>query len=108
MIGFEDPKPSENSVVHEELAGKKLKDVIDVICDGGTEKALRVCATLNFMGRGMVIVKLMLCDNAQYFRKNEKLELETLGDLVVRDVREVYYGVTVYVNMKGVECSWYR
>ena len=40
MIGFEDPKPGEGSIVHEEFAGKKLKDVIDIICDGGTEERL--------------------------------------------------------------------
>ena len=108
MIGFEDPKPGEGSIVHNELAGKKLREVVNIICDGGTEKELRVCAPLEFKHKGLVIVKLMLWHNAQYFRVNEKLELEILGDLEVREVREVYYGITVYVNMKGVDCEWYR
>jgi hypothetical protein len=108
MIGFEDPKPGEGSIVHNELAGKKLREVVNIICDGGTEKELRVCAPLEFKHKGLVIVKLMLWHNAQYFRKSEKLELDVLGDLVVREVHEAYCGITVYVNMKGVECAWYE
>lgn len=108
MIGFEDPKPDENSVIHNEFAGRKLSEVIDIICDGGTEKELRVCASLEIKHKGLIIVKLMLCHNAQYFREDEKLELEMLGDLEVREAREVHHGITVYVNMKDAECEWYR
>lgn len=108
MIGFEEPKPGEMSVVHKEFAGKKLRDAVNIICDGGTEKELRVCAPLEFKHKGLVIVKLMLWHNAQYFRASEKFELDVLGDLEVREVREVYCGITVYVNMKGADCAWYE
>lgn len=107
MIGFEDPKPGEGSIVHNELAGKKLREVVDIICDGGTDKELRVCAMLEIKHKVLIVTKLMIC-NAQYFRKDEQLELEILGDLEVQEVREVYHGITVYVKMKGVECEWYR
>lgn len=108
MIGFEDPKPGENSVIYNEFAGRKLKDVIDVICDSGTEKELKVCAMLEIKHKGMINVKLMYWYTAKTFRVNEKLELEALGDLEVQDVHEVCCGITVWVNMKGVECEWYR
>lgn len=108
MIGFEDPKPGEMSVVHKEFAGRKLRDVIDVICDSGTEKELKVCSTLEIKHKGMIAVKLAFWYNAKTFRVNEKLELEALGDLEVQEVREVFCGISVWVNMKGVDCEWYR
>ena len=108
MIGFEDPKPGEGSIVHEEFAGRKLRDVIDVICNGGTEKELKVCAMLEIKHKGMINVKLMSWYNAKTFRENEKLELEALGDIEVQDVHEVFCAITVWVNMKGVESSWYK
>ena len=108
MIGFEDPKPGEGSVIHNEFAGKKLRDVIDVICDSGTEKELKVCAMLEIKRKGMINVKLMSWYSAKTFRANETLELAALGDIEVEDVHEVFCGITVWVNMKGVESSWYR
>ena len=108
MIGFEDPKPGEFSVVYEEFAGKKLSEVIDIICDSGTEKELKVCAMLEIKHKGVIVVKLTMWPNAKYFRVNEKLELAALGDLEVQEVRETSCGVSVYVNMKGVECAWYK
>ena len=107
MIGFEDPKPGEMSVVHKEFAGRKLGEVIDVICDSGTEKELKVCAMLEIKHKGVIIVKLMICD-AKYFRVHEQLEIAALSDLEVEEVREAHCGISVYVKMKGVECAWYR
>lgn len=108
MIGFEDLKPGEISVIHNEFAGRKLSDVIDVICNGGTEKELRVCAMLEIKHKGMIVVTLAAWNNAKYFRENEKLELAALGDLEVQEVRESFCGISVYVNIKGAECEWYR
>lgn len=108
MIGFEDPKPGEGSVIHNEFAGKKLKDVIDVICDSGTEKELKVCAMLEIKHKGMINAKLMSWYSAKTFRVNEKLELAALGDIEVEDVHEVFCSITVWVNMKNVECEWYK
>ena len=108
MIGFEDPKPGEMSVVHKEFAGRKLSDVIDVICDSGTEKELKVCSMLEIKHKGLVVVKLMFWYTAKTFRENEKLELEALGDIEVEEVREVCCGISVYVNMKNADCEWYR
>ena len=72
MIGFEEPKLGEYSVVHEEFAGQKLGDVIDVICNGGTRKELKVATVLS------------------------------LKDAVVDDVREVVGVVIVYVTTESV------
>lgn len=108
MIGFEDPKPGESSVIYNEFAGRKLKDVIDVICDSGTEKELKVCAMLEIKHKGMINVNLMSWFNAKTFRVNEKLELAALGDIEVEDVHEVFCAITVWVKMKDVECSWYK
>ena len=108
MIGFEDPKPGESSVIYNEFAGKKLKDVIDVICDSGTEKELKVCSMLEIKHKGLIAVKLMSWYTAKTFRVNEKLELEALGDIEVEDVHEVCCGISVWVKMKDVECSWYK
>ena len=108
MIGFEDPKPGEMSIVHNEFAGRKLKDVIDVICDTGTEKELKVCAMLEVKRTRLITAKLMSWYSAKTFRVNERLELEALGDIEVQDVHEVCCGITVWVNMKNAECEWYR
>lgn len=108
MLGFEDPKPGKGSVIHNEFAGKKLRDVIDVICDSGTEKELKVCAMLEIKHKGLIVVKLMFWYSAKTFRENEKLELAALGDIEVEEVREVCCGISVYVNMKNVDCEWYR
>jgi hypothetical protein len=102
MIGFEDPKPGEYSIVHEEFAGQKLGDVIDIICNGGTKKELKVRTLLN-MTRGRVIgATLAEWFNAQGFRENQDLELETLREAEVEDVREITGVVTVYVSMKSI------
>ena len=108
MIGFEDPKPGETCVVHKEFAGRKLGEVIDVICDSGTEKELKVCSMLEIKHKGLIVVKLMFWYSAKTFRENEKLELEALGDIEVEEVREVCCGISVYVNMKNADCEWYR
>lgn len=108
MIGFEEIKPGETSVVHKEFAGRKLGEVIDVICDSGTEKELRVCAMLEIKHKGMIVATLMSWNNAKYFRENNQLELSALGDLEIQEVWESFCGISVYVNMKGVDCEWYR
>lgn len=108
MIGFEDPKPGENSVIHNNFAGRKLGEVINIICDSGTEKELKVCAMLEIKHKGMIVVKLMFWYNAKSFRENEQLELAALSDLEVEEVREVCCGISVYVKMKGVDCAWYK
>ena len=108
MLGFEDPKPGEGSIVHNEFAGKKLRDVINIICDTGTEKELKVCAMLEIKNKDLIIVKLMFWYTAKTFRENEELELKALSDLEVEEVREVCCGISVYVKMKGVDCAWYK
>lgn len=108
MIGFEFPAPGESSIIHNELSGKKLGEVVNIICNGGTEKELRVCAMLEIKHKGLVVVKLMRWHNAQYFKANENLELEILKDLEVEEVREAHCGISVYVKMKDVECVWYK
>lgn len=108
MIGFEDLKPGETSVIHNEFAGRDLSDVIDVICDSGTEKELRVCAMLEIKHKGMIVVTLMSWNNAKSFRENRQSDLAVLGDLEAQEVRESFCGISVYVNMKGAESSWYR
>lgn len=106
MIGFEDPKLDEYSIVHEEFAGQNLKDVIDVICNGGTRKELKVNAVLSLKNYSVISATLAEWPNAQNFRECQNLELEALRDAIVDDVREVFGGVIVYVTMEsiGIAC----
>ena len=106
MIGFEDPKPGESSVVHEEKKKKKLGDVIDVICNGGTKKALKVTALLEMEHSRLVTATLAEWPNAQNFREYQNLELEALREAEVDDVRECSVVITVYIKMNGIKNSW--
>lgn len=106
MIGFEEPKLGEYSIVHEEFAGQNLKDVIDVICNGGTKKELKVATVLSLKNHTVITAKLAEWPDAQNFRQNQDLELVALRDAVVEDVREVTGVVIVYVTMEsiGIAC----
>lgn len=102
MIGFEEPKLGEYSVVHEEFAGQKLGDVIDVICNGGTRKELKVATVLSLKNHTVITARLAEWPDAQNFRQNQDLELKALRDAVVDDVREVVGVVIVYVTTESV------
>ena len=106
MIGFEDPKPGESSVVHEDFAGQKLGDVIDVICNGGTKKELKVKALLEMVHSRVITVTLTDWPNAQNFRECQNMELEALREAEVDDVWECSVAITVYIKMNGIKNSW--
>ena len=108
MIGFEDPKIGESSIVHKEFTGRKLGDVIDIICNGGTKKELKVKALLEMEHSRLITVTLTEWPNAQNFRGCQNLELEALRDAETDEVREVCGLISVYVKMKDVKCSWYK
>ena len=106
MLGFEEPKLGEYSIVHEEFAGQNLTDVIDVICNGGTKKELKIATVLSLKNHTVITAKLAEWPDAQNFRQNQNLELEALRDAVVDDVREITGVVIVYVTMEsiGIAC----
>ena len=106
MLGFENPKIGEYSIAHEEFAGQNLKDVIDVICNGGTRKELKVKTVLSLKNHSVITADLAEWPDAQDFRQNQDLELNALRDAVVDDVREVTGVVIVYVTMEsiGIAC----
>lgn len=106
MIGFEDPKPDEYSVVHEEFAGQKLGDVIDVICNGGTKKELKVKAMLEMEHSRLITATLTDWPNAQHFRECQHMELDALREAEVDDVRECSWVIVVYIKMNSIKNSW--
>ena len=106
MIGFEDPKIGESSIVHKEFTGRKLGDVIDIICNGGTKKELKVKALLEMEHSRLITVTLTEWPNAQNFRECQNLELEALREAEVDDVRECSVVITVYIKMNGIKNSW--
>ena len=106
MLGFEEPKLGEYSIVHEEFAGQKLGDVIDIICNGGTKKELKVKALLEMAHSRVITVTLTDWPNAQNFRECQNLELEALREAEVDDVRECSWVIAVYIKMNGIKNSW--